>query len=160
KDLDAKRLNPKEAAEYVAKNANVEHGITGHDVMAEARDQAEIVDAPALAPLKKAEEGKRAEEPADPMAPPAARQLAQRPFAPKELYHPEPLQPGLFRQAAGGPRFYFWLTENNKPSTPATLDEARLRVEAAWKLTQARKDARQEAERIVADLKKRGQGIA
>jgi hypothetical protein len=160
KDLDAKRTKPNEAAEYVAKNANVEHGITGHDVMTEARDQAEIADSPQLVPLKKAEEGKRAEEPADPMAPPVARQFAQKLFAPNQLYHPEPLQTDLFRQPTSGSRFYYWLTENNKPSTPTTLADARPRVEAAWKFNQARKDARQEAERIVEDLKKRGQGIA
>ncbi len=156
KDLDAKRFNSKDAKEYVEKNANIEHGITGQGEMAEARGQADIADDSALAPLR------RATEASVPLKPTTARQFAEKFFTTvgpdgkpvaTQVYHPERFR-GL-----GETTYYYWLTENDRPKT-LTFAEAKPQVEAAWKFIQARKEARAAAEHVIDELKKRGQGIA
>jgi hypothetical protein len=158
KELEAKRSNPKEAAEYVARHANIEHGITGHGVMAEARGETEIAEAKELAPLKKAAERD------GPMTPEAARAFARRFFAGGKLYQPTPFRPKPSQmdqfQAPGEAPYQVWLTEDDKPYVPP-FAEARPKVDAAWKLIQARKVAREAAERIIDNVKKkRGQGYS
>lgn len=150
KELEAKRFSPKEAAEYVAKNANIEHGITGHGITAEAVDQNEVADAPALAPLRKAQEGAVSLKLAD------ARRFAQEFFSLSQVYQPRDL-PSL--HTVNPTRYEYWLTQNDKPYVP-TFAEARPRVEAAWKLDKARALARKKAEQIIEALKGRGEGIA
>jgi hypothetical protein len=157
KDLEAKRFSPKEAAEYVEKNANIEHGITGHAVMKELRDEAGIADDPALAPLR------RTEEKGVPLTPSGLRDFAGRFFTARgpdgrptltQPYQPQPLSD--FRTNA---TYYYWLTENEK-AKPLNFTEARPKVEEAWKVIQARKEAKQAAEHIVEAMKNRGEGIS
>jgi hypothetical protein len=157
KELESKKSSPKDAAEFIAKNANLEHGITGHGIMQEPRALADIAGDPALAPLRRAAEGKT------PFIPSAARQFAEKFFtttgpdgrpAPTQLFHPE-----QFNGPAETTTFYFWLTENEKPIV-LSFDKAKPQVEAAWRFIQARKEARAAAEQIIEDLKKRGEGIS
>src|SRR5207245_11730101 len=117
KDLTAKRVNPKDAAEYVQKNANAEHGITAHAIMTEARDATEIAGDPALAPLKGARQQQLAMTPQD------AKAFADTLFKPTQPYEAEPFH------NAGGALYYFWLAENAKAHVP-TFDAARPEVEA------------------------------
>ncbi|HKI32276.1 MAG TPA: hypothetical protein VKA46_10440 [Gemmataceae bacterium] len=157
KEVEAKRFTPKEVAEYVTKNANLEHGITRHEVMPAARDRLDIADAPALAPLKRAKEGKVE------LTPSETRQFAAQFFemramdgriAPLTLYKPEPL-----RVASTEALYYFWLTQSD-PSYVPKFEEVEAKVEAAWKFDKARKLARAKAQQIVDAIKDRGEGIS
>ncbi len=148
KDLEAKHFNPKDAADYVDKNANPAHGIS-HGVMKEARDFQSIADDPDIAALRKAVEGKV------PFTPSARQSFASQ-FFPQEplLYRPQPL-----RGSIDSSNYEFWLTENDKAYVP-TFDQARPTVEAAWKLQQARKLAEDEAKQIIEAVKNRPEGIS
>jgi hypothetical protein len=147
KELTAKRFSPKEAAEYVQKNANAEHGITAHGIMAEARDATEIAGDPALAPLKGAREQQLA------MTPQEAKQFADTLFRPSQPYEPEQFH------TAGGTLYYFWLAESAKAYEPK-FEAARPKVEAAWKFAKARELARKAAEQVIASIKDRPQGTS
>jgi hypothetical protein len=147
KELEAKRFSPKEAAEYIEKNANLEHGITGHGTTPQALDQTEIAEAPALAPLKRAEEGRM------PMTLADTRHFAQKFFALGQLYKPEDLH------TVSPTRYYYWLTQNDKSYVP-TFEEARPRVEEAWRFQKARALAKKKAEQIVEAVKNRGEGVS
>jgi hypothetical protein len=158
KDLEGKRFSPKDAADFVANHENIKNNVFRHGIMAEARDELSIADDPALAPLR------RAEEKDLPFTPSRLRQFAEQFFTSRgvdgRVAQTQPFQPrpiSDFRNR--GATYYFWLTESEKPRV-LTFAEARPQVEAAWRLNQARKEARQAAEQIVADMKKRGEGIA
>jgi hypothetical protein len=157
KDLEAKRYSPKDAAEFVEKNANIEHGITNHDAMKEARDEWTIADDPALAPLR------RAEEHDIPFTPSRQRQFAEQFFTartPDGRTGPtQPFQPKELPDIRNNTTFFWWLTDSEKPRV-RTFAEAKADVEAEWKFIQARKEARQAAERLIEDLKKRPEGIS
>jgi hypothetical protein len=148
KDLGDKRFNPKDAAEFVQKNADAAHGITAHGVMAEARDASEIAGDQALAPLK----GARLQQLA--MTPQEARAFADTLFKPNQLYHPE-----KFERNPGDTLYYFWLTENDKAYVP-TFADAKPKVEAAWKVGKARELARKAAEDVIEAMKKRPEGTS
>jgi hypothetical protein len=157
KGLDAKHFNPQEAAEYVKNNANIEHGITSHGVMADALDEYHIADAPALAPLR------GAAEKGTPFTPNARRQFAEQFFTTigmdgrptqTQLYQPQRLS-----DIRTNATYYWWLTESEKPKV-RNKDEAAADVKEAWNLIQARKEARQSADHIIDELKKRPEGIA
>jgi hypothetical protein len=150
KELKAKATTPKEAAEFVAKNANLEHGITGHGATPQALSQAEIADAPALAPLKRAEEG------LVPLNLAGARRFAAEFFGLKQPYQPTELRN---LPTVSPTRYYYWLSEDTKPYEPK-FAEARPRVEAAWKFDKARDLAKKKAEQIVEAIKQRGEGIS
>src|SRR5581483_11240894 len=145
KELKAKRFTLKEAAEYVQKNANPEHGITAHDIMAEPKDAADIAADPALKPLKGAREQLL------PMTPQETKQFADTLLRPTQTYDPEE-----FRNVGGTP-YYFWLAESAKAYVP-TFEAARPKVLAAWKFIRARELARKAADQLIADLKARPQG--
>jgi hypothetical protein len=144
KDVDAKRSSPKEAAEFIQKNANSEHGITAHGAMTEARDATDIINDPALAPLRGAKLPQVALTPQD------AKSFADALFRPSQTYHPEPYH------GTGDTLYYFWLTENDRAYVPS-FEEARPKVEAAWKFNKARALALEEADKIVAAMKERSQ---
>jgi hypothetical protein len=151
KEVEAKHFTPKEAAEYVAKNANLEHGITAHGATKELRDQNDIADDPELAPLRRAYEGRT------PLTPKTARDFAGRFF---ETFGPEgrmvpitPYKPESF-STPSDTQYQFWLTQSEKPYVP-TFEEARPKVEAAWKLIKARELARKEAQAIAEKVKEK-----
>jgi hypothetical protein len=139
--------NAQEAADYVAKSANAEHGITGHGAMTEAMDQTQIADAPALAPLRRAREEKV------PLTLTGARQFAQDFLSLNQVYQPQPFH------TIGATRYAYWLTQNDKPYVP-NFTEAKSQVEGAWKLDKARALAREQAQHVVEAVKHRGEGIS
>ncbi len=146
-ELDAKRFTPKDAAEYVKTHANAEHGITSHEAMAEPRDLTDIANDPTVAPLREARALQIAMTPQD------ARAFAETLFKPSQLFHPEE-----FRTPSGVP-YYFWLTESDKAYVPS-FDQAKPRVEAAWKFIKARELARKAAEQLIAAMKAKPEGIS
>jgi len=150
KDVAAKHFNPKEAADYVLKNANPEHGIV-HGAMTEARDVFAIADDPALAPLRQAAEGKV------PFAPSARQNFASQFFpSDKQRYQPQQLRGSI---DFTGPTYYFWLTENDPAYVPS-FDEARPKILDAWKFQKARKLAEDEAQRIIDAVQHRPDGTS
>jgi hypothetical protein len=157
KDLEGKRFSPKDAAEYVEKNATIEHGITNLGAMKEAKDEWAIADDPALAPLRRATEGDV------PFTLSRQRQFADQFFAARNpdgrVGATQPYQPKELSDIRSGTTFYWWLTDSEKPKV-RTFAEAKADVEAEWKFIQARKEARQAAERAIDDLKKRPEGIS
>ncbi|HEX5269046.1 MAG TPA: hypothetical protein VFW33_01100, partial [Gemmataceae bacterium] len=158
KGLEAKRFNPNEAADYVKQNANIEHGITaGPTLMGESRDEYTIADDPALAPLRATAEKGNTFTPTD------RRRFSDQFFttagADGRPTQTQPYQPRPITDVRTRATYYWWLTDSEKPKT-RSFTEAKADVEAAWKLIQARKLAREAADRIVADMKKRGEGIS
>jgi hypothetical protein len=147
KDLEAKRSDPKAAAEFVKANATPEHGITGHGVMSEWKSEVEIANDPALAPLRRAQLGRLPATPAD------ARDFASTFFRTTQPYKPE-----AFR-VVGDTRYHYWLTDYAKPYEPK-FDEARPLVEKEWKFDKARKLARQKAQQVIDAVKGRAEGIS
>jgi hypothetical protein len=147
KELKAKRFNREQAAEYIQKNANAEHGITAHAIMSEPKDATEIANDPALAPLRAAQEGQV------PLTPQQVKQFADTLLRPTQTYDPEPYHNNVNPTAT----YYFWLAESDKAYVP-TFDAARPKVLAAWKFARARDLARKAAEQVIADLKARPQG--
>jgi hypothetical protein len=146
-ELDAKRFTPKDAAEYVKTHATPEHGITSHAIMADARDVTDIANDPALAPLREARALQIAMTPQD------ARAFADTLFKPSQLFHPEE-----FRTPSGA-EYYFWLTESDKAYVP-TFDQAKPKVETAWKSIKARELARKAAEQLIAAMKQKPEGTS
>jgi hypothetical protein len=146
KELKPKRFKKEEAAEYIEKNANPEHGITAHAIMAEPKDATEIATDPALAPLRAAQEGQVG------LTPQQVKDFADRLLRPTQTYDPEP-----YHNNVSGTPYYFWLTENPK-AKQVSFDEARPKVLAGWKFARARELARKAAEQVIADLKARPQG--
>jgi hypothetical protein len=71
------------------------------------------------------------------------------PFVPLNL----PSGPAMWKDAEQP--IVYWVSEEKQPEVPPLNDETRRKVVEAWKLQQARDRAKQEAQRIVEELKKR-----
>ncbi len=157
KGLEAKRFDPQAAADYVKQQATPDHGITAHGAMTTAEDENRIADAGDLAPLR------RAEEKGIPFTPSARRNFARQFFTATGMdgreTQTQPYQPKEIPDIRTRATYNWWLTESEKPRV-RTLAEAKADVVEAWKAGQARKDARQLADKLVEDLKKRGEGIS
>jgi hypothetical protein len=145
KELSNRRGNPREAAEWVAKNAVPEQGITRHVAMTNPRGEYDIVNDPALARLR---------ELFRPLGLPMMRSDTQRFtelfFNQRQVYSPQ-IFPVLEET------IYFWLTEDLKARAPTAeqFEEIRPKIVEAWKFDQARKLARKEADGLVEAVKGR-----
>lgn len=161
KGLEGK--SAREAAEYVAREAVPEKGITRRVSMPKAVDFFELDKSPVVAALKEPYQRSFLFMMLQSGPPPLAAYLFREN---KPLYRPygeefEQFIPGgstfLF-SGSGSSRILAWKTEDQKAYTPS-FDEAKPKVEAAWRLQKARELAHKEAEAIAqAAMKKRDEG--
>jgi hypothetical protein len=141
KELDKRAA--KDAAAYVAEHARPDKGFTRHEVMERAADQHEIGDVPTLEALKAAH-NKNIFFMGDRLPP-----FATLFFNETGTYKPQVVM--------GDDPYLYWKTEDKKAYVPS-FDEARPKVEAAWRFEEARKLAMEEAKRIAEAVKEPKEG--
>jgi hypothetical protein len=163
KELEKRKGKPEEARAYL-KEALKTFGLEDQvHVMADAKDKYALEKDPAMAPFKKA-----FDEAYGPFSRKPPEGFAGLFFGTGQDYTPQGWSAttattgqSFFWSSSSEP-FLFWRIEDIPPKTPASLDKARDRVTAAWKLIQAREQALQKVRGLneeVAARRARGDAV-
>ncbi|MFL5243547.1 MAG: hypothetical protein ACJ8FY_15690 [Gemmataceae bacterium] len=150
KDIDAKRTKNENIADWLKKSLPDYH-VTSHAVMPKPRSRYEMVDDPELKPLKDIYLRLNGSSLSGPRSDPKGEHFPDSFFSEEPKYEAKEWP----SDAAGGSHttwvseeepYVYWKVEDDKAYVP-TFEAARAKVEKAWRFREARKLARQEADK-------------
>jgi hypothetical protein len=159
KELEAKRFKPKEARDWLDKEAIAEYGLTKHVIVSKPLGRYEFADDPEMAPFKEAYLRQRSFD--DPKADQFGAMFLDERTGKTSVFSPKEWPDGVLNREYGD-RFsdvdpiLYWKTEEDKMPHEMTFKEARSKVEAAWRFQKARALAKKEAEEMLAKARESG----